>query len=315
MMMKKLFWLLPLLLVACQPSDQQLNGYVEGEYLMIAPTSAGLIKSLSVHRGQQIKAGEALFSLDLTELNAQKMRAVAGVHSAQAHLDDLLKGERPEKIEIILAQKEQAKAQLINARKEYQRVLPLSKTGSLSRASLDKARAELDRAQARRDELEAQVKAANLGGRIDEINGAKASLQSAEQLLVEADKKLSDAAPLSPVTGLVEDTFFQPGEFVSMGQPVVKLLPPEKVKLRFFVSQKTVAGLAPGDAVEVTCDGCTGPIAAKVSYVASQAEYTPPVIYSVESREKLVFLVEAVPDQYQKELRPGLPVSIALRGE
>jgi HlyD family secretion protein len=310
--MKKALILLPLLLAACQPSDTSVHGYVEGEFVLIAPTTSGLLDHMTVSRGQEVHVMDELFSLDVTELSAQQISASANVRQAEAALSDLLKGDRPEEIEVILMQKEQAKARLVNARKEYDRFLSLRKSGSLSVASLDNARAELDSATARRDELEALLKTASLGARIDKIEGAKASLERAKQALVEADKRLKDAAPNARLDARVENTFFQAGEFVAAGQPVVKLLSLEDIKVRFFVSQQTVAKLKPDQAVMISCDGCAQPIAGKITYIASTSEYTPPVIYSVDSREKLVFLVEAKPDEVQTALRPGLPVDIDL---
>ncbi len=311
--MKKLLLLLaPLCLAACQPQDDTIHGYIEGEFVKVAPTSGGLLETLSVERGQNVQAGDPLFSLDLTELTAERDSAAANIQEQQAKLQDLMKGERPEEIEVILKQREQAQATLINAQAEYERTLPLSKTGAASISDRDDAKAALDNAKARMEELNAQLKAANLGGRIDQIEAARATVDMARQSLLRAEKRLEDAAPLSPASGMIDDTFYRPGEYVGAGQPVVNLLPPENVKARFFVSQKTVPQLKPGQKVAITCDGCAAPIAATISYIAPESEYTPPVIYSVESRDKLVFLIEAKPDTFHSELRPGLPVDIDL---
>ena len=311
--MKKLFLFFTLLsLAACQPENKSIHGYIEGEFVLIAPTTGGLLETLSVERGQKVEADSALFSLDLTELTAQRDAAAASARKAQAELDDLIKGERPEEIEIILKQKEQAQAVLVNARKEYNRILPLSKVGAASKSSRDSAKATLDSAKAKIEELDAQLKTANLGARTDKIEAARAAVESARNTLTQTEKKLKEAAPIAPESGTIEDTFFRPGEYVAAGQPVVSLLPPENVKIRFFVPQKTVAKLKSGQAIKITCDGCTAAVDAKISYIAPEAEYTPPVIYSVDSRQKLVFLIEAKPQQFHPEFRPGLPVDIDL---
>ncbi len=313
--MKKLIMALLFVLAACDSQQApRFHGYVEGEFTLIAPTSSGLLKTLSVERGQQVKTGDQLFSLDLTELNASRERAQADVQRLQAKLADLRKGERPEEIEVILKQKQQAQAKLVNARQEYNRVLPLSRKGTLSVAARDNARAELDSAQARLDELDAQLKTAHLGAREDRIMAARASLHSGEYALKQALKKIQDAAPHAPLNARVADTYFRPGEFIAAGQPVVSLLAPENVKVRFYVSQQLVATLKTGQPIKVSCDGCPTSFQATINYIAPQAEYTPPVIYSVESREKLVFLIEAKPVQFIEALRPGLPVDIQLGG-
>lgn len=300
-------------LAACQPESGTVHGYVEGEFVRVAPTSGGLLKKLSVERGQSVQTDDPLFSLDLIELSAQRDSAAASVQQVQAELNDLLKGERPEEIEILRQQQEQAQATLINAQAEYDRVLPLSQNGAVSLSKRDTAKAALDSAKARMAELEAQLKTANLGARVDRIEAMKASVEVAKLTLTQAEKKLQDAAPRAPVAGMIEDTLFRPGEYVAAGQPVVVLFPPENVKIRFYISQEIVPQLKMDQAITVSCDGCAAPIDARISYIAPESEYTPPVIYSVESRDKLVFLIEAQPDAYTSALRPGLPVDIDLR--
>jgi HlyD family secretion protein len=112
---------------------------------------------------------------------------------------------------------------------------------------------------------------------------------------------------------LIYDTFFVEGEWVPAGRPVVSLLPPGNIKLRFYVPEAVVGGLRVGQAVKVSCDGCGAPLAAAVSYVSPAAEFTPPIIYSRETRAKLVFLVEARPEAKDAtRLKPGQPVDVSL---
>ncbi|MGE4350887.1 MAG: HlyD family secretion protein [Bdellovibrionales bacterium] len=304
------FFLLLALLSGCYSQDDPPHGYVEGEYLSMAPTSSGLLAELSVRRGQKIAAGDPLFTLDMTSLNASYLAAKAQVDQAKAQWQDLLKGSRPEEIEIILKQQDQAKATLEAAAKEYERAQTLSESNAVSRQSYDEAKAAFETAQARTAELDAELKKAALGAREDEIAAARAALDNAEQNLVQLDKQRKDAAPMSPMDAYVEDTFFNVGEYVAAGTPVVSLLPPDKVKIRFFVPQASLSHYPLGKSVEIACDGCDHTVKAKVNYISSSVEYTPPVIYSIGSRDKLVVLVEAQPDTYDPLLKPGLPVDI-----
>ena len=310
--MKKL---LPLCLVAmlsaCLPEGNQFNGYVEGEYLYISPTSGGLLADLSVRRGQTVQAGDPLFAMDLTGLKAAHATALAEGAQAKAKWNDLMKGRRPEEIEIILQQQEQARVALGTAEKEYARAQSLIATKAISQQTYDTAKAAYDTAQARVAELAAQLKTAGLGAREDEIMAARAAVEVTAQKAVQTEKQVLDAAPRASLTAMVEDTFFNAGEYVAAGKPVVSLLPPEKVKVRFFVPQKRLAELPLGKKVMIGCDGCGKQIEAKVTYIGTQAEFTPPVIYSIGSREKLVFLIEATPSSYDPVLKPGLPVDIA----
>jgi HlyD family secretion protein len=144
---------------------------------------------------------------------------------------------------------------------------------------------------------------------------SKAKLDGSKQNLLAAQKKLNDSAPKAITDAYVEDTFFLPGEFVQPGQAVVSLLSPDNIKIRFFISQKQLPKIKQEQSIFVSCDGSSKKIMAKITYIAKQAEYTPPVIYSVDSRKKMVFMVEAKPIHPAPFLHPGLPVDIELEGK
>jgi HlyD family secretion protein len=156
------------------------------------------------------------------------------------------------------------------------------------------------------------VNVANLPARSDEIAAARAEVKAATDGLAQAQWRLEQKAQSAPADALVVDTFYRPGEYVAAGAPVVSLLPPGNVKVRFYVPETVVANVRPGAAATVTCDGCGEPIPVRIDFVAPEAEYTPPVIYSRENRAKLVFLVEARPLAPAAGLRPGLPVEATL---
>lgn len=309
--MKRFLFILPLLLLAaCQPDDPKWQGYAEGEFVMVASTTGGVLKTLDVQRGQNVAANAPLFSMDLTTLTAQRDAAKAEVAKAEADLADLKKGERAEEIEVILKQKEQAEATQLQAEAEYNRSLPLVKTGAVSKTEIDKLKMSADTAVARIAELDAQLKKSELGARADQIAAAQAVVGMTQQKVAEAERWLVEAAPAAPTAAKVEDTFYRPGEYVPAGKPVVSLLPPENVKLKFFAPQSQIAQLQTGQNVSVSCDGCGEPLTAKITFIAAEAEFTPPVIYSVESRQKLVFMVEAKTDTPDTRLKVGLPVDV-----
>ena len=154
---------------------------------------------------------------------------------------------------------------------------------------------------------------ANLPARSDAIAAARAEAKAANNALAQAQWRLDQKTQTAPVASIVYDTLYRPGEWVAAGAPVVSLLPPGNVKIRFYIPEPALATLRRGAAVSVRCDGCNAPIAARVAFIAPQAEYTPPVIYSRENRSKLVFLVEARPDEPNPALHPGLPVEVALQ--
>src|SRR5262249_30251728 len=143
------------------------------------------------------------------------------------------------------------------------------------------------------------------------VEEAEAALRTAEARLNSAATRLTRRKVASPVTGTVQQVYFRPGEMVPAGRPVAALLPPGNLKVRFYVPESVLPQIAYGDAVKVGCDGCAGELTARISFIASAAEFTPPVIYSRDERSKLVFLVEALPEKPQ-QFRVGQPIGVAV---
>jgi HlyD family secretion protein len=129
--------------------------------------------------------------------------------------------------------------------------------------------------------------------------------------LDQAKKRLEDLMPVAPEDSMVENTFFNVGEWVPAGTPVVSLLPPNRVKLRFYVPEEDVVRARMGGTVSFTCDSCPPDLKADIIYISPRSEFTPPVIYSQSARSKLVFLIEARPQPTQAKLPPGLPITVA----
>ena len=297
--------------------SQALQGYVEGEFANVGASAAGTLTKLAVKRGDKVAPNATLFTLDNTSEQAAKQQAQEQVKAAQNRLANLQTGKRPPEVAVTTAQAEQAAAARRLSELQWQQQQKLFKGGFISQAALDQARANYERDIARYDETEAQGRVARLPlGRDAELRAAAADLDAARAALAQADWRLSQRNGLAPANAegaLVQDTFFVEGEWVPAGRPVVSLLPPGNVKVRFFVPETQVGAVHPGDPVSIACDGCGAPISAKVSFISTQAEYTPPVIYSKDSRAKLVFMIEARPGpQDGAKLRPGQPVDVTL---
>jgi HlyD family secretion protein len=237
------------------------------------------------------------------------------VRQAQATLANLEKGRRPQEVAAVRAQLAQAQASLRQSEADLARTEKLVADKFLPPQKRDEALATRDRDRARVAELTQQVQIANLPARSDEIAAATAEVKAATDALAQAEWRLAQKSQRSPATGLVADTLYRPGEWIPAGAPVVSLLPPGNVKVRFYIPETVVGTLRIGDAAIVRCDGCGADIAAKVRFIASQAEFTPPVIYSRENRSNLVFLVEARPDAPSPALHPGLPVEVTLSAQ
>jgi len=288
-----------------------VQGYAEGEQVRVAAPVEGELVSLAVERGAVVAAGAPLFTLDPTVERAARDEALAALRRAEADLADLRKGAREPELAAIDAQRAQAEADLRLAEQRLRRQQELVATNAAARDRLDEAAAAAEHGRARVSQLAADRAVALLPGRDDRVAGAEAQVEAARATLARTERRLVEIAPVAPAAARVEDTHFRPGERVPAGRPVVSLLPAENVKLRFFVPEPQLARLWPGKEVAWSCDGCPSGLTARVGFIAGEAEFTPPVIYSVGSREKLVFMVEAWPAAGFLP-RPGQPVDVRL---
>ena len=301
------------LLVACQrPASDQVQGYVEGEFVYVASPFAGALESLTVRRGAQVRVGEALFALERVSEKAARDEAERRLSQALANLEDARKGKRPTEIESIKAQLKQAQAALRLSSREVARQEGLTTVpGAAVELEVDRARAARDQDRQRVAQLQADLDTALLGSRADQVIAAEAEVHAREAALARAEWELGQKRQQAPKSGLVFDTLYREGEWVPAGRPVVVLLPPENIKVRAFVPEKRIGTIHPGDDSQVTVDGVPRPLSGKISYISPRAEYTPPVIYSQGSRDKLVFMVEVVFDPTAAaELNPGQPVDV-----
>jgi HlyD family secretion protein len=305
------------LLGACTDhGPRAYQGYAEGEYVRVAAPYAGMLQALAVRRGAQVNAGDALFALERENEAAARREAEERVRNAEAQLANLTKGKRQPELDTIVAQLAQSEAAFKFSAAQLKRREELVARNFVSKESLDEVRTAYDRDRQRVAELKAELATAKLAARPDEIKAAESGVEAARAALAQAEWKLAQRSIASPVSGLVQDTFFVVGEWVSANQPVVSLLPPQNVKVRFFVEEKLLGAIRVGQKVSVGCDGCPAPVAAQVTFISSQAEYTPPVIYSRQERAKLLYLVEArsSPEDAVK-LHPGQPVEVRFAGE
>ncbi|MEI6737691.1 MAG: HlyD family efflux transporter periplasmic adaptor subunit [Pseudomonadota bacterium] len=300
------------LLAGCHVSNESFySGYAEGEYVRVASAYAGSLTALNVKRGDKIDVNAPLFSLEQENERAARQEVIARVAQAEARLENLQKAKRPEEIAAARAQLAQAETALSLSQAEFKRTENLVAAKFLSPAKLDEARAAVEGSRSRVAELNAQLNVAKLASRSDEIKAAAAEVNVVREQLIQAEWKLAQKTQRAPRAGLVTDTLYTHGEWVQAGMPVVSILPAENIKLKFFVAEKQLGVLKIGQEVNVSCDGCP-PLKAEISYVAPQAEYTSPLIYSKENRASLVFMIEARTSEDAAKLHPGQPVEIRL---
>src|SRR5580765_8880404 len=303
------------ILAACsgdKPTTYQ--GYVEGEYVHVASPVGGRLERLLVQRGQTVEAKARLFELEADQETAAKRQADEQLKATQAQLADLRVGRRNPELDVAKAQLAQAVAAEQQAAQQLKRDEAQFEVGGIPRAQLEDSRANHAIKAARVRELQGQLDVSQLPAREDQIRAQDAQVAAARAASSQSSWRLDQKHVAATEGGLVVDTLYREGEWVPPGSPVVRMLPPQNVKVRFFVPQAVAGGLKPGRNVVLRCDGCGADVPAAVSYVADAPEFTPPIIYSNETRAKLVFMVEARPTpENAAKLRPGQPVSVSLQ--
>lgn len=316
MTLRPLFLLSLLALAGCAKApDASWSGYAEGDYVYVAAPLGGTLDTLAVRRGQSVARGAALFTLEAEAERAARDEAAARLEAARAQAADAGKGRRADEIAVNEAQWAQARAQEGLAAAEFARQRQLVAQGFVSQARMDDARSALEQARQQVAAASAALRVARLPARSDERVAAEATAQAASQAVRQTDWRSAQKRQSAPADAQVADTFFRVGEYVPAGQPVVSLLPPGAVRARFFVPQAELGALQIGQKVRLQCDGCGAPIAASIEFIATQPEFTPPVIYSNAQRSRLVFMVEARPSVADAaRLKPGQPLDVRKDG-
>lgn len=279
------------LAAACSPeAPKTLNGYVEADLIYLSPQDTGVVRDLAVKEGDHVSGGDVVFRLDTHRVAFSARQAKASADSAAARTSDT---------GMFAQQIAEAEVTASLARRTFSRSSSLLKEGVITKARFDADAASLRAAEARLSGIKAERDAA-----LRDKDAAQAAAGLAE-------RRLAEMETLAPAAGTIERVYRRAGEVVAAGEPVVALLAPDNLKIRFFVPEKLLASLTVGSPIIFTCDGCNDEAPAAVVFIATEPQFTPPVIYSIEERAKLVFLVEARPDK-TAGLRPGQPVTIVM---
>jgi HlyD family secretion protein len=289
-----------------------MQGYVEGTYVYVSAEGAGRIVDRPASPGKAVAEGETLVRLDESEQGEAVVEAEARLAQAKAQLANLRSGKRPEEISVIEAALREAETAFDLAEDDYQRQLILLEKGVIAQAAVDNAKAKRDAAEAKVEVTERELAVAKLPARPEEIEAAERNVAAEQAALAQARIALDRRTLRAPASGMVEETFYEPGELVAAGQAVVSLLPEANRKIRFFLPEPSLSKVAVGALIAVSCDNCEAGLEAEVTFVATEAEFTPPVIYSKDVRDKLVFRVEARPLGKAALLKVGQPVDVRL---
>ena len=288
------------------------QGYAEADYVKVAPVEQGLLTTISVARGDQIAKGAPLFAQDDTHERAARDQTARQLAQAEQQLANLEAASKPTEVAQAEANLTDARSTLARAQADLQRDESLSKTGYATAQTVDQRRADYRSAEARAQHAEAALAQARAPmGREREIEAQRAAVAAAQAAVAMAEWRLAQRTVAAPVGGRIADVLAQPGETMAAGAPVVSILPPENIFVRFFVPETALSGLHRGDPVSFGCDGCQPGLVGTISFISPTAEYTPPVIFSEATRAKLVYQIEAHPRPDQTAFfNPGQPIEV-----
>jgi HlyD family secretion protein len=307
-------------LTGCKKTEKlELNGYIEAEPTLVASSQSGMLTHLKISKGDWVKANQALCVLEQENEIAQVSEAKAKYDRLVAILEDNLKGKRPEERAALQAELDSAKASLKLSEIELKRQTNLIQSGYTSKSNLDTLTAQRDKNLAHVKEISAQIELAQLGVRQDLLQASQEEANMAQAQLAQAQWRLDQKNLVFHAANKarVEDIFFRIGEWVPAGSPIIKLQTVEQIKARFFVPEALLPKIKLGQNITLSCDGCpkesnkSKALFAKISFISNRAEFTPPVIFSQQTRERLVFMVEATPPIDQAiQFKGGQPIQI-----
>ncbi len=295
-----------------EASIVEWQGYADADFVKPGPTQQGLLTQVHVARGDAIVKGAPLFDQDDADDRAAADQAARLLAQAQDQFANLRSGGKPTEIDQAQANLADAIAARDKTQSDLARNQSLLKTGAATVQTVDDEAADLRSANAKVQAMEAALAQLHAPfGREGEIRAQASAVDAAQAALAMARWRLDQRHGVSPVSGTIADVLAQPGETLAAGAPVVSILPPENIFVRFFVPEPALPGVRKGDEVALLCDRCLPDLTATISFIAPQAEFTPPVIYSESTRGKLVYLVEARPKPSQASLlNPGQPVTV-----
>lgn len=300
------------LFAACAAPAPVATGYVEGEFLLVAPVATAQVETVEVRRGDSVAAGTTLATMESRDAEIALREAASTLARAESELADLRQAKRAEEIRVIEAELASARAQQTEAAREERRLHDLFARGATPEAQWQAAETALDVARAHVAEMEANLAVARLPARQHRIAAAEAAVAQARAARDAAAWNLGKRRLDAPAPGKVYEILRRAGEIAGPQAPVLSFLPEGAVVVRLYVPEAYISGIETGDRLTLDCDGCPPGTSARVTYVAEDPEFTPPVIYSLENRQKLVYLVEARPDPGDALLQPGQIVDAQL---
>lgn len=283
------------------------SGHIEATEVRLAAEVGGRLLAAPFEEGERVSAGAVVARLDTAELEHELARARAQEEAADAQLRLLLSGTRVEDLDRAEEQLAQVQAELDNARRDFDRLEGLARSGTATEKARDDAATRLQVAERRVAALRAELAKLTAGPRREEIEAARAQRAAAQAAVAAIDERIRDATVTAPRDGVITDRIAEPGEVLAPGAPICVLTDLDRPWLKAYVDEPQLSRIALGDRVEVRVDGRPQPFEGEVSYVSQVAEFTPKNVQTPEERAKLVFKVKVALDNTNGVFKPGMP--------
>jgi HlyD family secretion protein len=297
-----------------RPAELVAAGTVEATEADLGFQLGGRIAEISVREGDAVLAGQALARLETAELEARRAAAAAQLEAARAHLSELERGARPEELRQAQAGETAARERMQDAARVLERTRALEQGGAVSREALEHASTAYEVARAQHEQAREQLALVQRGTRSERVASQRAVVRQAEAAVAQVDALLDQGLIRAPFGGVVTVRHRQPGESVGAGAPVLTIMDPDDRWVRIYVREDAVGRVSIGQAAEIRSDSEPGTAyPGRVTFIASQAEFTPRNVQTAEQRVKLVYAVRvAVADDQRQVLKPGVPADVTL---
>ncbi|MBU0914836.1 HlyD family secretion protein [Aquabacterium parvum] len=296
-------------------ADLQLPGYIEADTTSVASPVSGTMAQLSVKEGQIVKPGDMLYTLESQQEQARLAEAQARKQQAEAQSKNLSKGARQAELESLRAKLRYAQAQLSQAESNLKKSESLLKKNFVSETQVDNDRTNVQLAEAQVEDARAALRVAKEGARTDEQAAAQAQTVAAQAGVAQVEWLLQQKQVTAPVAGVIQELYVRQGEFATAGSTTMTILHTGSLRVRFFVPNDLRPKFLPGNQVAVEISGCDKPAIARVTRVSARPEYTQPMMFSQELRDRLSFLTEArLETPAGCTAPPGTPVGVKVAG-
>jgi len=290
------------------------SGTVEATDARLGFQIPGRIESIAVREGDAVAAGAELAMLDRADAVARRAQAAAQLAAAKARLQELTRGFRAEEVAQARAEADAARQRFADAERELSRADRLLEGGAISREAHDKASLARDVAESQRAKAREQLKLLETGYRPEQVETARAQVAQAEAALAAADVALANTTIVAPFDGVVTLRHGEPGEIAAAGSPVLTVMNPADRWVRIYVREDRVAAVRLGQKATIRCD--TFPdrtYEGAVTFIASEAEFTPKNVQTPDERVKLVYAVKVgIRGDAARDLKPGMPADVTL---